>query len=86
MIVLGRIISGISGTILWFFWLGALTDWWGAIGFIAAIILTPGVVFFPLLYWMVEGVFPTMYFVILAISGFGLWISWIGFKADGEDY
>jgi hypothetical protein len=38
------------------------------------------------LYWMIEGVFPTMYFVIWGISLFGLWLSYIGIRADEEGY
>ncbi len=87
MYILGQIIGGVSVLVLWLIWLGAFIDCWGKIlGIFAAIILTPGVVVFPLLYWMIEGVFPTMYFVIWGISLFGLWLSYIGIRADEEGY
>ena len=59
--------------VLWFFYLAVWMDWtsWGLI---IGIISSPGVLIFPLLYWIVEGSFPLGYFVVWAI-GLGLGIA-----------
>jgi hypothetical protein len=56
----------IAGLLLWVFYLLVLVDWMGAIGFVVAVIAAPGVVVFPMVYWVVEGSPPVTYFVYLA--------------------
>ena len=48
-------------------------DWLGGIfGFLLGIILSPGLVVFPFVYWIVEGIFPINYFIIWGIGIVGL--------------
>ena len=47
------------------FWFVAWVNWLGGLGVIIGIFLTPGVVIFPIIYWIVEGVFPTVYFALM---------------------
>jgi hypothetical protein len=68
----GGLLVIISGVITWLFMMAALVQWWGLIGFIAAFILTPGVIVFPFVYWVVESQFPLIYFVAWGIGIVGL--------------
>ena len=43
-----------------------------AITMYGADFLTPGVVIFPIIYWIVEGDFPTLYFALMFAGWFGL--------------
>ena len=68
-----RIVSMIvfygSGLLMWFFYVGALIDWIGGLfGMIVGIAVAPGAVIFPFIYWMVEGAFPTDYFLLWGIG------------------
>ena len=69
---IGGILVLISGAITWIFMMLALIQWWGLLGFIASFILTPGVVVFPFVYWVVENQFPTNYFIAWGIGIIGL--------------
>ncbi len=67
--VLGALLVGIgilSSLLLWAFYMIALVDWMGAIGFLVAIIAAPGIVIFPVIYWVIEGIIPVVYFGYLA--------------------
>ncbi len=76
-------IGKIIGTLLWIgsgllmlgFWLSALNSWFGMPGVILGFILTPGVVIFPVVFWIVEGIFPAFYFIVWGIGVVGLLIS-----------
>ena len=72
----GTVIYIIAGVLLFVFYLISLQSWLGFLGLIIAIVVAPGLVVFPILFWIVEGVFPVMYFLIwgggllgLAIAG-----------------
>ena len=65
----------ISGLLMLFFWVGAMHKWLGFIGIILAFIFCPGVVIFPVIFWGVEKVFPTTYFVMWGLGILGLIIS-----------
>ena len=69
---LGTLIVALAGVLQLIFWFVAWADWLGVIGVILGFILTPGVVIFPIIYWIVEGVFPTVYFVLMFAGWFGL--------------
>jgi hypothetical protein len=43
-------------------WLGVF------FGTLITIIVAPGVLLFPLVYWLIQGVFPVFYFELLGIS------------------
>ena len=61
-----------SGTVTWIFMLLALIHWWGGLGIVASFFLTPGVVIFPFVYWIVENQFPLIYFIAWGVGIFGL--------------
>lgn len=67
--VIGMAMYMLSGLLMFIFWIVAMKTWLGFIGVILAIIFCPGLVIFPIVFWIVEGVFPTTYFLIW---GFGL--------------
>ena len=68
----GVLITLVAGVLQLIFWFVAWANWLGAFGVILGIFLTPGVVIFPIIYWIVEGVFPTVYFVLMFAGWFGL--------------
>jgi len=49
-----------------------MSSWLGILGTILSFIIIPGLIVFPIIYWIVEGVFPTLYFILwgVAILGF----------------
>lgn len=65
----------IAGILMLVFWFLAMTKWLGFVGSILALILTPGIVIFPIVYWIVEGVFPIIYFIIWGIGWLGVFIA-----------
>jgi len=67
--VVGMIMFYGAGLFMFLFWLGAMGKWLGCFGTFLAIVFTPGLVIFPIVFWIVEGVFPVTYF---AIWGLGL--------------
>jgi hypothetical protein len=73
--VLGMIMWFGAGLFMLLFWIGAMGDWLGFLGTVLALILSPGLVIFPIIYWIVEGVFPINYFAIWGLGIVGLIIS-----------
>ena len=69
---LGTLIVAVACVLQLIFWFVAWANWLGAFGVILGIFLTPGVVIFPIIYWIVEGVFPTVYFALMFAGWFGL--------------
>jgi hypothetical protein len=66
---LGTVLIGaglISGLLLWVVYLFALVEWMGPIGFLVAVIAAPGIVVFPIIYWLIENSLPVTYFGYLA--------------------
>ena len=51
----GGLITLVAGVLQYVFWFVAWADWLGLIGVILGFILTPGVVIFPIIYWIVGG-------------------------------
>ncbi len=86
MRLIGKIIGGIlwfgAGILLFIFWLLTLSRWLGVLGIILAFILSPGLVIFPIIFWIVEDIFPTVYFTLWGISIIGLIIFGISSKDD----
>jgi hypothetical protein len=72
--LLGTLIVAVTGVLQLIFWFLAWANWLGVIGVILGIFLTPGVVIFPIIYWIVEGVFPTVYFAMMFAGWFGVWL------------
>lgn len=73
----------ISGILMFIFWMGAMIHWLGTFaGFFLGLLLSPGLVIFPIIFWIKEGVFPTMYFIFWGIGIIGLIITAISHKGD----
>jgi len=79
MKTIGKIIGYLmwigAGILMFIFWLIAMSKWLGFIGVVLAIVLTPGLVIFPVVFWIVEGVFPAFYFIIWGVGIVGLIIA-----------
>jgi len=75
---LGTLLMIGSGIATFVFWMGSLYHWAGGLGIFLGIILSPGIVIFPLVYWVIEGVFPALYFVIWAVGWLGLLLRALG--------
>ena len=79
MKTIGKVIGYImwigAGILMFIFWLLAMTKWLGFLGTILAFVLTPGLVVFPIIFWIVEGVFPAFYFIVWGIGIVGLIIA-----------
>lgn len=86
MRTIGKIIGMIlwigTGILMFIFWLIAMSKWLGLLGTILAFILAPGLVIFPIVFWIVEGVFPTFYFFVWGIGIVGLIIAGLSSKDD----
>ena len=71
---LGTLIVAVAGVPQLIFWFVAWAKWLGGLGVIIGIFLTPGVVIFPIIYWIIEGDFPTLYFALMFAGWFGVWL------------
>lgn len=80
--VIGYAMWIISGILMFIFWMGAMMHWLGGLGFILGLLLAPGLVIFPIVFWIVEGVFPTVYFVMWGIGIVGLIITGLSSGAE----
>lgn len=80
--VLGIVTFFASGLLMFVFWMTAMYRWLGGLGVILGLVLTPGAVVFPLVYWYVEDVFPTEYFAIWGVGLAGMFIAAIGGAAS----
>ncbi len=72
--LIGMILFISSGIGMFIFWITALHSWLGGLGIFLGIMLSPGFIIFPIVFWIVEGVFPILYFVIWGIGILGLFI------------
>lgn len=83
---IGKIIGYIlwigAGLLMFVFWLSAMSHWLGFLGTILAFVLSPGLVIFPIIFWIVEGVFPTFYFLVWGIGIVGLVIAGLSSSND----
>lgn len=86
MSTIGKVIGYLlwigAGILMFIFWLMAMSNWLGFLGTILAFVLTPGLVIFPIVFWIVEGVFPTFYFIVWGIGIVGLIIAGVSSKND----
>ena len=80
MFRLGQILTAVCGGVLWLFFIGMLMEWMGSIlGFFLGILFSPGVVIFPVIYWLVEGVWPgSGYFLLFGLAWLGIILSYAG--------
>ncbi|PIV44980.1 MAG: hypothetical protein COS25_02325 [Candidatus Nealsonbacteria bacterium CG02_land_8_20_14_3_00_37_10] len=86
MRTIGKIIGYIlwigAGILMFIFWLMAMSKWLGFLGTILAFILAPGLVIFPIVFWIVEGTFPAFYFIVWGIGIVGLIIAGVSSKDE----
>ena len=73
----------ISGFVLFLFWLTAMNMWHGLLGVFLAFVLFPALAIFPIIFWLVEKVFPLNYFIIWGLGLLGLIIA--GVSGVGEE-
>lgn len=64
-----------AGILMFIFYLVAMSNWLGLLGTFLAFILIPGLVIFPIAFWIVEGVFPAFYFIVWGIGIVGMIIA-----------
>jgi len=64
-----------AGILMFIFWFIAMSKWLGFLGSILAFIIAPGLIIFPIIFWIVEGVFPAFYFIVWGIGIVGLIIA-----------
>lgn len=85
--VVGVLVMLAAGLALFVFWMMALWDWLGAVGILLGIILSPGLVVFPFVFWLVEGEVPWLYFGLWAMSWVGAFLYRLGSGGvEAEDY
>ena len=86
MRTIGKIIGMVlwigAGILMFIFWLLAMSKWLGFLGTILAFVLAPGLVIFPIVFWIVEGVFPTFYFIVWGMGIVGMIIGGVSMKDD----
>lgn len=84
MRTMGKIVGFVmwigSGILMFIFWFSAMKMWLGFLGIILAFVLCPGLVIFPIIFWIKEGVFPMFYFIVWGIGLVGLFIAGISMK------
>ena len=78
--VIGYILWIGSGILMFIFWFSAMKMRLGFLGVILAFVLSPGLVIFPIIFWIKEGVFPAFYFIVWGIGLVGLFIAGISMK------
>ena len=64
----------LAGLVEFCYYWQVMTSWLGTIlGSLVTLLASPGVFVFPLIYWIVQGAFPTFYFEVLGVClGSGL--------------
>jgi hypothetical protein len=81
--IIGYAMWIISGILMFIFWMGAMMHWLGSfLGFVLGLVLSPGLVIFPIIFWIKEGVFPTTYFIFWGIGIIGLIITAISYTGE----
>jgi hypothetical protein len=61
-------IGVLAGLVLFFYYWLVLCAWLGGgFGTLAALLVAPGFLVFPVVLWIVQGAFPTFYFVLLGV-------------------
>jgi len=72
--VLGMVMFYGSGLFMFIFWFQAMTKWLGFLGSLLAVFIAPGLIIFPIIFWIVEKVFPVTYFAIWGLGLLGMLI------------
>tara|TARA_B100001173_G_C15679809_1_gene417352 strand:+ start:162 stop:419 length:258 start_codon:yes stop_codon:yes gene_type:complete len=74
-----NLISGLFGLLIWF---GIWMDWIPFFGFFIALILSPGVIIFPFVFWLIEGHLPQLYLMMWGLGVLGMLIVAFGNYID----
>ena len=64
-----------AGLLMFFFWITTMGEWLGFFGTILALVISPGLVVFPIVFWIVEKTFPMFYFIVWGIGFIGMFIA-----------
>lgn len=80
----GKFVWYSLGLVLYGLWIINMFYWLGLLGAIAAFILVPGAIAFPLIYWLVEGSLPWGYVLIWVGSMIGVTLSYLAREDRGE--
>lgn len=73
--VIGTLLWVASGGLIFIGYFVTMGHWLGHLGYFLAFVLAPGLVIFPVVFWIVQGVFPVSYFVLLGLGIVGMLIS-----------
>jgi len=84
--VVGKIVYWVFGLLLFLFWMVAMVHWFGVGGIILGLIFIPGFIIFPIVYWVVEGSFPLLYFVLWAVSLLGIVAAVLASEQEDHSY
>jgi hypothetical protein len=85
MATISIVIYWLSGAYIFFFYLLKLFDWWGFWGVIGGIIVAPGALLFPFLFWFMEGYFPWMIFSVWAVGMLAMYAAGFALIDDEAD-
>jgi len=80
--IIGIILFIGAGILMFTFWLMAMSKWLGLLGTILAFVIAPGLVIFPIIFWIIEGIFPTFYFIVWGTGIVGMFIFGVSTKDD----
>lgn len=72
--IIGIAMFSLSGIVMFAFFYTAMTKWLGGWGSLLSFILTPGIVIFPGIYWIVEKTLPLYYLITWGVGVVGLLI------------
>ena len=81
--VIGYILQFMSGLFGLGIFIGILVDWLGFFGYFVWPLLSPGIIVFPFIFWMVEGHLPQLYLLMWGLGVIGTGITMIG-RAEHE--
>lgn len=79
--VIGYALFFIPGILMWLMEVKYFYQWWGGVGLFLGLFVPPLAAFFPVIFWVVTGIFPLMYFIFWGISFLGV----IVIKNENED-
>ncbi len=70
--LVGLVLVLVSAAILWITEVMTFTAWWGLGGFLAAVFVPPLIVFFPCVFRLIEGPYPTYYVMAWLLAALGM--------------
>lgn len=82
MTKIGYGIFAIAGIWMWIAEIIAFARWWDLVGILVAVFIPPIAALFPLIFWIKEGVFPILYFVVWGAGILGMVLASLGKDQD----